>query len=85
MDDWYAETDHLALDRDGVVWILDLAGDNPEHKRLCGIGRVDLPPEFDSEVAYLLDRWKNGFDPEEEARAAYHFSLPSADRLNHGR
>ncbi len=59
--DWLAKTDHLGLDDEGEVYLLDLASEDPDHVHLGGIneGRAyrKCPREFTEEWWTIEDAW----------------------------
>ncbi len=60
--DWLAKTDHLGLDDEGEVYLLDLASEDPDHVHLGGIneGRAyrKCPREFTEEWWTIEDAWQ---------------------------
>ena len=61
MIDWLAQTDHLGLDDDGEVYLLDLGAVDPDHAHLGGINEGAAyrrcPREYTGEWWRLEDAW----------------------------
>jgi len=64
--DWLAQTDHLGLDDDGEVYLLDLGAVDPDHAHLGGINEGAAyrrcPREYTAEWWELEDAWRAEFE-----------------------